>query len=159
MGHVQRRRGGSGAAGASLKQEGVTDVADAHRSGIRRQSQLVTGTAVAVNISTVPAVVLTGWHTSRVRCITVKQIQKKALMQTGKLTFLRDMENSFWHCLHCVASSSFSQAWPWTRVWHAMRKRSWLTYSYISPHCSKFPTDLKSSWNIIAVLPRIICTK
>jgi len=31
----------------------------------------------------------------------------------GGTTFLRAMENSFSHCLHWVASSSFSQAWPW----------------------------------------------
>lgn len=35
----------------------MTDVADAHRPGVRWQRQLVTGTAVAVNVSTVPTVV------------------------------------------------------------------------------------------------------
>lgn len=105
-----RRRGASGAAGASLKQEGVTDVADTHWSGVRRQRQLVTGAAVAVNVSAVPTVVLKGRHKNGVRCATTKQTQMRIRTQTGKLTFLREIENSFWHCLHCVASSSFSQA-------------------------------------------------
>lgn len=44
--------------GASLQQQGVAHVAHSHRPWIRRQGQLVTGAAVAVDVSAVSAVVL-----------------------------------------------------------------------------------------------------
>lgn len=47
-----------GADGASLEQKGMADVTYADRSGVRGQSQLITGAAVAVDVSTVPAMVL-----------------------------------------------------------------------------------------------------
>ncbi len=47
-----------GADGASLEQKGMADVTHADRSGVRGQSQLITGAAVAVDVSTVPAMVL-----------------------------------------------------------------------------------------------------
>lgn len=48
----------SGADRASLEQEGMADVTHADRSGERGQSQLIAGAAVAVDVSTVPAMVL-----------------------------------------------------------------------------------------------------
>ncbi len=47
-----------GADGASLEQKGMADVTHADRSGVRGQSQLIAGAAVAVDVSTVPAMVL-----------------------------------------------------------------------------------------------------
>lgn len=47
-----------GADGASLEQKGMADVTHADRFGVRGQSQLITGAAVAVDVSTVPAMVL-----------------------------------------------------------------------------------------------------
>ncbi len=47
-----------GADGASLEQKGMADVTHADRSGVRGQSQLITGAVVAVDVSTVPAMVL-----------------------------------------------------------------------------------------------------
>lgn len=44
--------------GASLQQQGVAHVAHSHRPWIRRQGQLVTGAAVAVDVSAISAVVL-----------------------------------------------------------------------------------------------------
>lgn len=52
--------------------------------------------------------------TARWHCCE-KEDYKGAMKE--KPTFLRAMENSFWHCLHWVASSSFSQAWPWREQW------------------------------------------
>lgn len=99
----------SGSGGrASLQQQGVTHVAHSHRPGVGGQGELVSGAAVAVDVSTVSAVVL---QTRRLVEISLETAywQKKV---KEKPTFLREMENSFRHCLHWVASSSFSQAWP-----------------------------------------------
>lgn len=44
--------------GAPLKQQGVTHVAHPHGPRVGGQRQLVTGTTAAINVSTVPTVVL-----------------------------------------------------------------------------------------------------
>lgn len=48
----------SGADGAPLEQKRMTDVTDADRFGVRGQGELITGAKVAVDVSTVPAMVL-----------------------------------------------------------------------------------------------------
>jgi len=54
----QRRESVSGGAGAPLEQKGMADVTYPDGSGVRGQSQLITGTVAAVDVSTVPAMVL-----------------------------------------------------------------------------------------------------
>lgn len=48
----------SGGAGAPLEQKGMADVTYADGSGVRGQSQLITRAVAAVDVSTVPAMVL-----------------------------------------------------------------------------------------------------
>lgn len=130
-----RRRGASGAAGASLKQEGVTDVADAHRFGVRWQRQLVVGTAVAVNVSAVPAVVLKGRHKSDVRCATPTPVQTRMLEDSNRAAHFSPRDGEFLLalltlCGFVVFQPGVTLNGDTTRSEeNGTRKTTWLTYS------------------------------
>lgn len=53
-----------------------------------------------------------GQHTSKRHREQWKRSPCGSWCRATPRTFLREMENSFSHCLQCVASSSFSHVWP-----------------------------------------------
>lgn len=99
----------SGIGGTPLQQESVAGVADSDRFWWSGQRQLIIWAAVAENLSAVPTMVLEKdqrW----VLCSLIKRYWMFPMIRGP--TFLLEMENSFSHSLHWLASLSFNQTWP-----------------------------------------------